>query len=55
MKIEYDTLYKQYVVWKIEGRGWFEIYKSKLKKDCKEFVKKYKKENKKNGKRNNKR
>lgn len=54
MKIEYDKLLNKYVVWRVDGSIMEELYSSRLKKDCREFVKKQKKESK-NGKRNNKR
>lgn len=55
MKIDYDELLNKYVVWKFEGENtMFELYSSKLKKDCREFIRKQKRESK-NGKRNNKR
>jgi len=50
MRIEYDNIYKQWVVWKIESRGWFEVFKSKLKKDCREYVRKNTKRGKNYGK-----
>ena len=54
MKIEYDELLNKYVVWRVDGSIMEELYSSKLKKDCREFIKKQKKESK-NGKRNDKR
>lgn len=54
MKIDYDELLNKYVVWRVDGSIMEELYSSKLKKDCREFIRKQKKESK-NGKRNNKR
>ena len=46
MKIEYDDIYKQWVVWLIEGNTMTEIFKSDTKKDCVSFMKGKKKNEK---------
>ena len=40
MEIEYDIVYKQYVVWEKQGNCKIEVFKSKRKKDCKEYINK---------------
>ena len=43
MKVEYDEIYNQWVVWEFKGNTMTEVFKSKLKKECMSFVKKAKK------------
>ena len=40
MKIEYDEIYSKWVVWLVKNSAWIEMYRSKRKKDCKEFTEK---------------
>jgi len=38
MIIEFDNIYKKYVVWKVEKSAKFEQYKSNRKKDCLNYI-----------------
>lgn len=40
MKVEYDELYGQFVVWKVVQSAMFEKYKNRSKKKCQAYVKK---------------
>lgn len=43
MKIEYDDIYKKWIVWEVSGSLLIEKYKSKLERDCQVFIKRHKK------------
>jgi len=51
MIIEYDEIYKKWVVWLKNGNIYEELFSSKLKKECKDYIKKNKKAGKKNDER----
>lgn len=42
MIIEFEKLYNEYVVWRVEGSAKFEQFKAKTKKECKEYLKQIK-------------
>lgn len=42
MKIEYDNIYKKWVVWLKDRSVFEEVFKSKAKRECKEYIEKAK-------------
>ena len=42
MKIEYDNIYKKWVVWLKDRSVFEEVFKSKTKRGCKEYIEKAK-------------
>jgi hypothetical protein len=50
MRIEFDEIYNQYVVWSINGSAMQEVFKSKSKKECSAFIRKQKKNRKRDSK-----
>ncbi len=49
MQLEYEELYKQWVVWQKKGNCYIEIHKG-TKKNCESFISSQKKKGKKYGK-----
>ena len=49
MKIEYDNIYKKWVVWLKDRSVFEEMFKSKTKRECKKYIEGIGKGKRKNG------